>query len=186
MVACGQKSPKFVQQIGQLDSRPKCGARTRTGMPCRRAAVRGVGRCPLHGGGAALKRRYEAELHNSKPGKRQDWLLKRLAKTARNREREYQKTPPNPFDRAAQEFHIAVKEGRTTIEARARWVRAVTAVRPYRLDNAMPMIHEAVLGKLGRPTMAATLLAGHLALNETEMVEFYNELGLPNLSVGVF
>ncbi len=174
------RSPEFVEQIGQLDRRTKCGARTRQGTACRRAAVSEVGRCPLHGGGAALKRRYEAELRTSKPGKRQDWLLKRLAKTARNREREYQKTPPNPFDRAAQEFHTAVKEGRTTLDARARWINAVNVVRPYRLDHAMPMIHEAAMGKLGHPMMAATFIAGHLSLNESEIAEFQDKLGFPN------
>ena len=28
----------------------RCGAKTRAGTPCRRAAISGKGRCPLHGG----------------------------------------------------------------------------------------------------------------------------------------
>ena len=33
-----------------LTDAPRCGARTRTGAPCRSPAVRGSGRCRMHGG----------------------------------------------------------------------------------------------------------------------------------------
>lgn len=179
MATYGLRSREFVEQIGQLDSRPKCGARTRRGMPCKRAAVRGVGRCPLHGGGAAMKKRYEAELLKSKPGKRREWLLDRLARTAQNRVRSFDKGHKPTVDQTALAFNEALKVGRTTLEARNRWVRAVEAVRPYLLDGSMPLIHEAAMGELGHPLMAATLMAGHLSLNENEIAEFRSLLGLP-------
>ena len=37
-------------KLSQLPHAPRCGARTRSGTPCRRAAIQGRNRCRLHGG----------------------------------------------------------------------------------------------------------------------------------------
>ena len=38
------------RRLGNLAKAPRCGARTRSGGPCRQAAVRGRARCRMHGG----------------------------------------------------------------------------------------------------------------------------------------
>ena len=38
------------RRLANLAKAPRCGARTRTGSPCRQAAVRGRARCRMHGG----------------------------------------------------------------------------------------------------------------------------------------
>ena len=38
------------RRLSNLAKAPRCGARTRTGSPCRQAAVRGRRRCRMHGG----------------------------------------------------------------------------------------------------------------------------------------
>jgi hypothetical protein len=43
-----QASPE--RRLANLAKAPRCGARTRTGSPCRQAAVRGRARCRMHGG----------------------------------------------------------------------------------------------------------------------------------------
>jgi glucans biosynthesis protein len=40
----------YATRPGYLNQRPRCGARTRAGPPCRRPPVRGRKRCRLHGG----------------------------------------------------------------------------------------------------------------------------------------
>ena len=40
----------YATRPGYLKQRPRCGARTRAGAPCRRPAIRGRKRCRLHGG----------------------------------------------------------------------------------------------------------------------------------------
>ena len=37
-------------KLSQLSYAPRCGARTRSGTPCRRAPIQGRNRCRLHGG----------------------------------------------------------------------------------------------------------------------------------------
>src|SRR6476660_5162388 len=37
-------------RLANLAKAPRCGAKTRTGSPCRQAAVRGRARCRMHGG----------------------------------------------------------------------------------------------------------------------------------------
>lgn len=37
-------------KLSQLSQAPRCGARSRSGTPCRRLAIRGPNRCRLHGG----------------------------------------------------------------------------------------------------------------------------------------
>ncbi len=39
-----------VRRLAKLRNAPRCGARTRTGTPCRCPATRGRSRCRLHGG----------------------------------------------------------------------------------------------------------------------------------------
>jgi len=39
-----------VRRLANLRNAPRCGARTRTGTPCRCPATRGRSRCRLHGG----------------------------------------------------------------------------------------------------------------------------------------
>jgi hypothetical protein len=54
----GRGMPKFaINPMNEDETRgrslargPKCGARTRTGSPCQRPAIRGRTRCRLHGG----------------------------------------------------------------------------------------------------------------------------------------
>ena len=38
------------RRLANLAKAPRCGARTRSGSPCRQAAVRGRARCRMHGG----------------------------------------------------------------------------------------------------------------------------------------
>jgi hypothetical protein len=38
------------RRLANMAAAPRCGARTRTGHPCRQAAVRGRARCRMHGG----------------------------------------------------------------------------------------------------------------------------------------
>ena len=38
------------RRLANLAKAPRCGAKTRGGVPCRQAAVRGRGRCRMHGG----------------------------------------------------------------------------------------------------------------------------------------
>ena len=38
------------RRLGNLAKAPRCGARTRSGHPCKQAAVRGRARCRMHGG----------------------------------------------------------------------------------------------------------------------------------------
>jgi glucans biosynthesis protein len=38
------------RRLANLAKAPRCGARTRTGSPCRQAAVSGRARCRMHGG----------------------------------------------------------------------------------------------------------------------------------------
>jgi hypothetical protein len=38
------------RRLANLAKAPRCGASTRTGRPCRQAAVKGRGRCRMHGG----------------------------------------------------------------------------------------------------------------------------------------
>jgi hypothetical protein len=38
------------RRLENMANAPRCGARTRTGQPCRQAAVRGRARCRMHGG----------------------------------------------------------------------------------------------------------------------------------------
>ena len=38
------------RRLANLAKAPRCGARTRSGRPCRQAAVRGRARCRMHGG----------------------------------------------------------------------------------------------------------------------------------------
>lgn len=38
------------RNTGPMVNSPRCGARTRTGMPCRSPAVHGKRRCRMHGG----------------------------------------------------------------------------------------------------------------------------------------
>jgi glucans biosynthesis protein len=40
----------IARRLANMAAAPRCGARTRTGQPCRQAAVRGRGRCRMHGG----------------------------------------------------------------------------------------------------------------------------------------
>ena len=44
------EAPPAMAQPESLASAPRCGARTRSGAPCRSPAVGGVGRCRMHGG----------------------------------------------------------------------------------------------------------------------------------------
>jgi hypothetical protein len=41
-----------VRNVGPMLSSPRCGAKTRSGKPCRSPAVRGKARCRMHGGAA--------------------------------------------------------------------------------------------------------------------------------------
>jgi hypothetical protein len=65
----GQAAP-----IEAAHAAPRCGARTRAGTPCKRAAVRGGTRCPLHGGRSTGPRtpegRERARLANYRHGQR--------------------------------------------------------------------------------------------------------------------
>jgi hypothetical protein len=38
------------RRLANMAKAPRCGARTRTGRPCRQAAVKGRARCRMHGG----------------------------------------------------------------------------------------------------------------------------------------
>ena len=38
------------RRVSNMARAPRCGAKTRAGHPCRQAAVRGRGRCRMHGG----------------------------------------------------------------------------------------------------------------------------------------
>jgi hypothetical protein len=38
------------RRLANMTKAPRCGARTRSGRPCRQAAVRGRARCRMHGG----------------------------------------------------------------------------------------------------------------------------------------
>ena len=38
------------RRLANLAKAPRCGAKTRAGHPCRQAAVKGRGRCRMHGG----------------------------------------------------------------------------------------------------------------------------------------
>jgi hypothetical protein len=38
------------RRLANMAKAPRCGARTRAGHPCKQAAVRGRGRCRMHGG----------------------------------------------------------------------------------------------------------------------------------------
>lgn len=40
----------FIRNTGPMISSPRCGARTRSGKPCRSPAVQGKRRCRMHGG----------------------------------------------------------------------------------------------------------------------------------------
>lgn len=46
----GTPCPEFLQPIKGAVGDRKCGARTRTGHPCRAKALQGTGRCKWHGG----------------------------------------------------------------------------------------------------------------------------------------
>jgi len=50
--------------VSRLNQAPRCGARTRTGSPCRSPAVRGRRRCRMHGGAAGS---------GGQPGNRNAW-----------------------------------------------------------------------------------------------------------------
>jgi hypothetical protein len=43
-------TPAFQRNTGPMSSSPRCGARTRSGKPCRSPAVQGKKRCRMHGG----------------------------------------------------------------------------------------------------------------------------------------
>jgi hypothetical protein len=43
-------TPAFQRNTGPMISSPRCGARTRSGKPCRSPAVQGKKRCRMHGG----------------------------------------------------------------------------------------------------------------------------------------
>jgi hypothetical protein len=43
-------TPGFQRNTEPMISSPRCGARTRSGKPCRSPAVRGKKRCRMHGG----------------------------------------------------------------------------------------------------------------------------------------
>jgi hypothetical protein len=40
----------IMRRISNLNKAPRCGARTRAGLPCKQAAVKGRPRCRMHGG----------------------------------------------------------------------------------------------------------------------------------------
>ena len=40
----------LARRLANMAKAPRCGARTRTGSPCRQAAVSGRARCRMHGG----------------------------------------------------------------------------------------------------------------------------------------
>ena len=40
----------IARRLANMAKAPRCGAKTRTGHPCRQAAVRGRPRCRMHGG----------------------------------------------------------------------------------------------------------------------------------------
>jgi hypothetical protein len=54
------------RNMGPMLSSPRCGARTRSGLPCRSPAVRGKRRCRMHGGapGSAAPRGNKNALKN--------------------------------------------------------------------------------------------------------------------------
>ncbi len=77
-----------MQSSSPMHRSPRCGARTRSGSPCRSPAVKGKQRCRMHGGAVgsgaqegnrnALKHgRYTAEALASR------WLVRELVRAAR-------------------------------------------------------------------------------------------------------
>ncbi len=121
----GHETAKWKAHQGSLTRLPKRGARTKRGTPCQCPAVCGVGRCKLHGGGKALRKRYLKEQRETKSDKRRDWLLRQLDRSIRNRETEYHKNGNHLTEAYADtqvlhgHFMEAVREGRTTVQARA-------------------------------------------------------------------
>ena len=47
---CTQMTSHHPRNTGPMRSSPRCGARTRSGTPCRSPAVAGKSRCRMHGG----------------------------------------------------------------------------------------------------------------------------------------
>lgn len=170
----------------RLKDQPKCGAVTKQGTPCQAVAVKGVGRCRIHGGGKALLARYEAELRTAKHPKRVEWLLRQLARASRNKETRYVDSPSTLVDSAkrselaAGRLAHALREGSTDREAVARWTRAVEAVRPYRMEIATPLVAEALAGVYGTAVDGAAVLADALALDEGERRTFFRAAGVPD------
>lgn len=76
LVNGGQAAP-----IEATQAAPRCGAMTRAGTPCKRAAVRGGTRCPLHGGRSTGPRtpegRERARLANYRHGRRTQEAVER-------------------------------------------------------------------------------------------------------------
>jgi hypothetical protein len=44
------RQAEIQRRLANMAKAPRCGAKTRTGHPCRQAAVRGRPRCRMHGG----------------------------------------------------------------------------------------------------------------------------------------
>lgn len=77
--------------VEAMQAAPRCGARTRAGTPCKRAACRGRTRCPLHGGKSTGPRtpegRERARLANLRHGERtQAAMVERRERAALLRE----------------------------------------------------------------------------------------------------
>ena len=172
---------------GSLMRLPKCGARTRKGIPCKRVAVKGAGRCQLHGGGGILLQRYRNELASARSVRRREWLLERLGRASQNAETKYLasgKWVREARARAAElepKILAAIREGQCTREVLARWLGAVAQIRPYRDEIARPVVYEALLGMHGPIWIGAGAVAGSLALNERERATLFARLGLRGL-----
>lgn len=174
---------QWIDQKGGLAGRPKCHAKTKRGTLCRRVAVKGVGRCQQHGGGRQLLARYREELAKVRSDKRRQWLLNRIDRATRNAETRYLSSGRHVEEATARLSELeplifdAIRQGRCTREAVARWLAAVEAVRPYRVELARPLILEALLGSYGPLPVGADVLAGGLGLGEQDRATLFEFLG---------